>query len=89
MVPAVNETVRETASASEPPEGPRGRIASAEFFFLLERMDRMEENLRREISLLRQEVGAIEDKVRTVLNLAVGVLGIAVTILLAVLFRHP
>ncbi|HHW41306.1 MAG TPA: hypothetical protein GXX19_09190 [Syntrophomonadaceae bacterium] len=59
------DVTRETAATSEPPGGSRGRLrlASQEFFFLLQRIDRLDEKLTGEIKTNAGELKALEERV--------------------------
>lgn len=55
MSAVAEETVKEIAATNEPPRG----LASPEFFFLLQRIDRLDEKLSGEI---KGEIGRIDQK---------------------------
>lgn len=92
------ETLKEIAATNEPPRG----LVSQEFFFLLQRMDRMEERLSGEIKQtnkeLSSEIKRVEEKLsertakiisRTttlIITVVLGCAGIIVTLALAL--RH-
>lgn len=67
MMAVPEETLREAAAANEPP----GRLASPEFFFLLQRIDRLDEKLSREI---REETTRLEAKLDAAKFWAIGLL---------------
>jgi len=52
---AVEETQKETASAGEPPR----RLVSGEFFFLLNRIDRLDEKISAKLDDMHKEMGGI------------------------------
>lgn len=55
------EVVKEVAAAGEQPPGRQG-LTSQEFFFLLQRIDRVDEKLSGEIKALSAEIKAVNDK---------------------------
>lgn len=61
-------TLKETAATNEPPRG----LVSQEFFFLLQRMDRMEERLGDKLDSLRLWA------IGTILAVLLGCLGIII-----------
>lgn len=94
------DTTKETAATSEPPGGRRGRLrlASQEFFFLLQRIDRLDEKLSGEIKAqgvridrLDEKINALNEKINNKFNnLTFWAVGILVTIIagfLGLLFR--
>ncbi|WP_313884914.1 hypothetical protein [Desulfofundulus sp. TPOSR] len=60
------ETMKETAAAAEPPELPPHW-----FLYLVERMDRMENNLRSEF---RQEIGDVRRELHGIYRWSIGLL---------------
>lgn len=59
------DATKETAATSEPPGGSRWRLrlASQEFFFLLQRIDRLDEKLTGEVKTIAGELKAVEERV--------------------------
>jgi len=59
------DSTKETAATSEPPGGSRGRLrlASQEFFFLLQRIDRLDEKLTGEIKTIGGELKSLDERV--------------------------
>ncbi len=64
MIAVPEDATKETAATSEPPGGRRGRLrlASQEFFFLLQRIDRLDEKLTGEVKALDERVNARIDR---------------------------
>ncbi|BCV20408.1 hypothetical protein [Moorella sp. Hama-1] len=56
---AVEETKKETASAGEPPH----RLVSEEFFFLLNRIDRLDEKMSAGFSEVRKELTDVRKEI--------------------------
>ncbi|MGI9951298.1 hypothetical protein V3F56_02960 [Moorellaceae bacterium AZ2] len=83
------EALKEVAATNEPPN----RLASPEFFFLLQRIDRLDEKLSARMDGLDQKLSARIDKVEgklenvrlwaigAVITLIVGFAGIIITLL--------
>lgn len=74
---AVEETQKETASAGDPPH----RLVTDEFFFLLNRIDRLDEkmslkfeDMRKEITDVRKEVNDVRKEIGGISRWAFGLL---------------
>ena len=76
------DATKETAATNEPPSGGRWRLclASQEFFFLLQRIDRLEEKLSGEIKTLDGKITSLNEKISNKFNnLTLWTVGILVT----------
>lgn len=76
------EALKEAAATSEPPN----RLASPEFFFLLQRIDRLDEKLSREIKEVEVKLDAKLDTIRfwaigAVITLIAGFAGVIIALL--------
>lgn len=84
---AVPEDVtKEIAATSEPPGGRRTRmrLASEEFFFLLQRIDRLDEKLSGEIKSLENKLnGLVFWAIGTIVAVVVGFAGVIATLALS------
>ncbi|MBE3582225.1 MAG: hypothetical protein IMW96_11450 [Thermoanaerobacteraceae bacterium] len=76
------EALKEVAATNEPPN----RLASPEFFFLLQRIDRLDEKLSREIKEVEVRLDAKLDTLRfwtigAVITLIAGFAGVIIALL--------
>nr|WP_109206385.1 hypothetical protein [Moorella sp. Hama-1] len=75
----MEETKKETASAGEPPH----RLVSEEFFFLLNRIDRLDEKISAKLDSMHKEMGGINRWAFGLLvTMLVGFAGVIVTLAL-------
>lgn len=79
------ESIRETAATGEPPRN----LASPEFFFLLQRIDRLDEKFTGEIRRLEDKFDKKIDSLKfwvigAVITIAVGFAGVIVTLITSV-----
>jgi len=58
------EVLKEVAATNEPPN----RLASSEFFFLLQRIDRLDEKLSGRIDRLDEKIDRVDEKLSTRIN---------------------